>query len=89
MIHHQRPLAPGAVGIGEHVFIDVAFGGEKIVQQEILHTGKQVAAMQQGKDLPLVTLNQPLVWLLVPVGAAVFHAVFLGEALDLAVAEHG
>ena len=45
--------------------------------------------MEKREDLALVPFDQVGVGLLVPVGAAVLHAVFLGEPLDLAVAEHG
>ena len=44
--------------------------------------------MQQREDLALVPLDQFAVGPLVLVGAAVFHAVTLFEALDLAVTKH-
>ena len=44
--------------------------------------------MEEREDLALVPLDEPPGRTLVVVGAAVLHAVLLGEALDLAVAEH-
>ncbi len=61
---------------------------EDVVEQEVGHVGEEGAAVEQREDLALVPLHQPAVRLLVAVGAAVLHAVLLGEALDLAVAEH-
>ena len=44
--------------------------------------------MEQRRDFALVPLDQPAVRALVPGRASELHPVLLGEALDLAVAEH-
>ena len=49
---------------------------------------EQAPPPQEREDLALVALDEPGVDALVVVGAPVLHPVLLGEALELAVAEH-
>jgi len=44
--------------------------------------------MQKGKNFVAVPLDQAVIDTFLQVGMVVLHAVFFGEALDLAVAEH-
>ncbi len=88
VVDDQRALASGAVRVGEDVLVDVPGRGDQVVQQEVAHLGEEVPAVQQREELPLVASHQPVVGLLVPVGAAVLHPVLLGVALHLAVPEH-
>ena len=71
----RRPLHAAAIGL-------------EVVEGKVVDLGKQLASVQQGKDLLLVPPDQPLVDRLVVLCPAILHAVLLGEALDLAVAEH-
>ena len=52
-------------------------------------SAKSLRSREQWRDLALVALNEAFVGGLVVAGLVILHAVFLGEALDLAVAEHG
>ena len=45
--------------------------------------------LQQRRNLALVALDQPRIGRLIVARPAIFHAVFFGESLDLAVTEHG
>src|ERR1035438_8743493 len=88
VVDHQRAFAAVAVGIGKDVFVDRAVGMEEVVEQEVAALGKEPAALEQGRNLAFVTPDQPVVWRLVVARPAVFHAVLLSEAFDLAMAEH-
>ncbi len=89
MIEHQRALTSHAVGVRENVLVDVTVGREEVVEEEVFHPSKKVPFMEQWKDLVLVTGHQILVRRLVPVGAAVLHAVLFCVTLHLSVTEHG
>ncbi|OQA94010.1 MAG: hypothetical protein BWY25_03017 [Chloroflexi bacterium ADurb.Bin222] len=54
----------------------------------MLHLGEQIAFVEQREDLLLVPGHQPGIGMLFPIGAAEFHAVLFGVALDLPVTEH-
>src|SRR5665811_1008422 len=47
-----------------------------------------MAAVEEREYLALVTLDEPAVGLLVAIRPAVLHAVLLGEAFNLTVADH-
>ena len=55
----------------------------------MLLSAKSQRLLEQRSDLALVALDEPVVGRLVVARPLVFHAVLLGEAFDLAVAEHG
>ena len=66
----------------------MAFGVIEIVQQEILNPGEQITAAHKWENLPLVTLDQVPIRVLIPIGPAEFHAVFLGKTFHLPMAKH-
>ena len=88
VIEDQRPLVAHAVGVGQHVFVYPGVGLE-VVETEVGHVREEIAAFEQGDDLPLMALQQRQVGLLVPIGPMVLHPVLLFEPLELTVADHG
>ncbi len=88
VINNQGAFMPETVGIGENIFVNVAFRGENIVEQEVFNLGEQVTATHERVDNALVVRHQAFVGFFVPVGAAVFHPVFLVIAFNLTVTDH-
>ena len=61
VVDHQRALAAVAVGVGKDVFVHRAVGLEEVVEQEVAALGKEPAALEQGRNLALMALDQPWV----------------------------
>ena len=89
VVDDERALAAEAVGVGEDVFVDVAIAVPEVVEGEVGAAGEDVALLEQRSDLALVAGDQVFVGPLLHLGLLELHAVALGEAFDLAVAEHG
>ena len=88
VVHDQRALAADRFEYAKTSSSTDPSSRDEVVQQEVVDLGEQRPPVQQRHDLALVALHEPRIGLLVPVGAPVLHAVFLGVALDLAVPEH-
>ena len=88
VIEDERPRSAAPVGVRVDVLVDPAAVGRQVVQRELVGLGEVPAPAQQRHDLALVARDQPLVRALVQRGAPELHAVLLGEALELPVAEH-
>jgi hypothetical protein len=88
VIDHQRPLAAAAVRVGEDVLVNAAVLADQVKKLEAFDLSEGAPPAQQREELALVAADQRLVRLLGPAGAVELHAVLLGQALDLAVAEH-
>src|SRR5690349_10279298 len=88
VVEDERARISSAIRIREDVFVDAATIGEEIVEREIRHAGEEPTLLEEWEDLALVALDEPLIGLLVPLRAAVFHAVFFVESFDLPVTEH-
>ena len=89
VVEDKGALARSAVGVGEDVFVDCAVARPEVVESEVGAVGKDAAVLEQRGDLALVARDEALVGPLVHLGRLELHAVALGEAFDLAVAEHG
>ena len=61
---------------------------DSATKADVSNLGKEVATMQERRDLALMARDQPLIGPLVEVGLLVLHAVALGVTLELAVADH-
>src|SRR6266480_6482106 len=59
VVQHQNSLFTGPVRVGKHVLVDVTLRGEEIVEQELANLREQVPPVEQRKDLPLVSLDEP------------------------------
>ena len=89
VINHQGALIASTVGVSEDVLVHLARIREEVVEQEVAALGKEPAALEQRGNLAFMALDHPGIGVLVVARALVLHAVLFGEALDLAVAEHG
>ena len=89
VIDDQGALVASAVGVGKDILVHLAVVREEVVEQEVAALGKEPAALEQRGNLAHVALDHPRIGVLVVARALILHAVLLGEALDLAVAEHG
>ena len=88
VIDHQGALVASAIGVGKDVFVHLAVVRKEVVEQEVAALGKEPAALEQRGNLAFVALDHPGIGVFVVARPLVLHAVLLGEALDLAVAEH-
>ncbi len=88
MVENKNFAFSPAVRIRENVLVDRAVRLVEIVKVEVIDMCEKMAQMQKREDLTLVSLHKRLIDTLVFIGAAVFHAVFFGKSLDLAVSEH-
>ena len=88
VVDDQGAVVAAPVGVSEDILIHRAIGLVEIVEQEILAIGKQPALVEQGRNLPVVPLNQSPIRILLVASPAKFHAVLLRKPLDLPVAEH-
>ncbi len=88
VINHQCSLISRSIGVSKDVFVDIAFRCIKIVKQEVVHLSKQITFFHQRKDFSFVAMDQIPIRMLFPIGAAIFHAVFLCETFYLAMTEH-
>ena len=88
VVKHQGVVILTVVGVGEYVFIHVAVAVGEVIQDEIADFGKALALVQEREDLAFVAVQQALIYLFIPVGPFVFHAVLFRETFQLSVAEH-
>ena len=88
VVEDERALATHAVGVGVHVLVDASVLRHEVVERELYDPAEEVALLHDREDLALVPLDERAVARLVPLRAAVLHAVLLVQALDLTVAEH-
>jgi hypothetical protein len=88
MVDHQRTFIAIAVRERKHILVHMSVGRIEVVQQEMVGAGEQVTAVEQREDFALVPRNQPLIRLLVPIGAVILHAILFGKPLDLPVPKH-
>ena len=89
VVEDDAALVTEAVGVGEDVFVDRPVLVPEVVEGEVFAFGEDAAVLEQGGDLSLVALDEVFARPLVHLGLLVLHAVALGVAFDLAVAEHG
>ena len=88
VVENQRTLVAVAVGVGKDVLVHLAAAVPEVVERELGAAGEDVSLGQQRRDLALVARDQAFVGPLVQPRLLELHAVALGKALDLAVAEH-
>ncbi len=82
-------VIPVAVAVGKDILVHPAIRAEEVIQEEILHAGKNIPAVQEREDLAFMAVNQVLVRALLVISPAVFHSIFFGKTLYLTVPEHG
>ena len=78
------------IGVGEDIFVHAAIRRVKVIEEELLHVGEQVAAVKEREDASTRGQRSILRWAVSShFGRAEFHPVFFAEAFDLSVTEHG
>ena len=89
MIDNQSALVVEAVGVRKDLLVHAAFRGVKVIEQELLHVGEQVAAMKEREDAPLMSTDESVICSFIPFGATEFHPIFFRIAFHLSMTEHG
>ncbi|OPZ58927.1 MAG: hypothetical protein BWY87_01236 [Deltaproteobacteria bacterium ADurb.Bin510] len=87
VVEDQGPFAFGAVDVAVGALLNGAVSPE-VEDLEVVDATEEVSFLEQREDPLLMLFHQILVGPLIPIGAAVLHAVLLPVPLHLAVAEH-
>ena len=60
----------------------------KVKELEVIHIAEKVSFLEEREDPPLMFIDQPFIWLFIPVCPPVFHSIFLVIAFNLSVSDH-
>jgi hypothetical protein len=88
VIENESAFVVVDVGVGEYVLVHAPIGSIQIVKEELLNVCKQMTAMKDREDLPVVSGDETFVGRLIPFRFAELHPIFFREPFHLSVAVH-
>src|ERR1700722_19316955 len=89
VVDDESALVAETIGVGENIFIYSSMVVPEIIEQKVMAFSEESAVLEQGRNLVLMARDEAFVRVLVHASAFELHAVALGVALNLTVAEHG